>query len=220
MTYCDYVIEYINKCPLATPIYASDIGAIVAKDYAISADKANAAVAVAMKRIMDRKLLPDLKFYQKGIYYRSEATPFGDAGIDKEKLIARKYLDNDQGYETGTGMLYRLGLTTQLPNMRLIATNAAKDCKRKDPKLKVSVCPARVTVTKDNKDYLQILDSLEMMDRAPIDVDEPYKILAAYIEHKGLHYDKLLSLADKYYPQRTVIQLAHTASKREMIVSS
>ena len=40
MTYCDYVIKYINNCPLATPIFASDIGAIVAKDYAISVNKA------------------------------------------------------------------------------------------------------------------------------------------------------------------------------------
>ncbi len=83
MTYCDYVLKYINNCPLATPIFSSYIGAIVAKDYAISVNKANAAVAVAMKRIMDRKLLPDLRFYQKGIYYRSEITPFGETGIDK-----------------------------------------------------------------------------------------------------------------------------------------
>lgn len=217
MTYCDYVIEFINKCPLSAPIYVADIGNMVAKDYAMPIDKANAAVAVAVKRIIDRKLLPDLRTYQKGIYYRSVITPFGETGIDKEKVIARKYLDNDQGYETGAGMLYRLGLTTLLPNTRLIATNAVKDCVRKDEKLKISVCPAKIIITKDNKDYLQILDVLEIMERAPIDAEEPYKIIAAYIDRKGLQYDKLLSLADKHYPQRTVLQLAHVASQREMI---
>lgn len=217
MTYCDYIVKYIKNCPLSAPIYVADIGNMVKKDYSLPADKANAAVAVAMKRIMDRKQIPDLRFYQKGIYFRAEVTPFGETGIDKESLIVRKYLDNDQGYETGTRLLYKIGLTTQLPNTRLIATNTAKECLRRDEKLNVSVCPPKVVVTKENKDYLQLLDVLEMLDRTPIDVEDPYRLLAAYIDKKGLRYDLLLAFADKYYPQRTILQLAKTASEKENI---
>ena len=217
MTYYDYTVEYIQKCSVSAPIYVAEIGNMVGKDFNLPMDKANAAVAVAMKRIMTRKQIPDLRFYQKGIYYRAEATPFGETGIDKELLINRKYMENDQCYETGARLLYKIGLTTQLPNTRLIATNAAKECVRRDERLNVSVCPPKVTITRENKDYLQLLDILEMLDRTPIDVEDPYRILAAYIEQKNLRYDLLLALANKYYPQRTILQLAQTASEKEMI---
>ena len=217
MTYCDYVVEYINNTPKSAPIYVADIGDMVGKDYKLPIEKANAAVAVAMKRIMTRKQIPDLRFYQKGIYYRTETTPFGDTGIDKELLIKRKYLDNDQGYETGVRLLYKIGLTTQLPNTRLIATNAAKVCIRRDEKLNVAVCPPKAMITRENKDYLQLLDVLEMLDRTPIDAEDPYGILAEYIKQKDLEYGLLLALANKYYPQRTIMHLAQTASEREMI---
>ena len=218
MTYCDYVVEYINNTPKSAPIYVADIGNMVRKDYKLPIEKANAAVSVAMKRIMTRKQVSDLRFYQKGIYYRAETTPFGDTGIDKELLIIRKYLDNDQGYETGTRLLYKIGLTTQLPNTRLIATNTAKVCIRHDEKLNVAVCPPRIRITRKNKDYLQLLDVLEMLDRTPIDAEDPYGILAEYIKQKDLEYGLLLALAYKYYPQRTIIHLAQTASESEMII--
>lgn len=217
MTYYNYVVEYINNCPLSVPIYVADIGNMVENDFNLPTDKANAAVAVAMKRIITRKQISDLRFYQKGIYYRAEETPFGETGINKELLIIRKYLDNNQGYETGARLLYKLGLTTQLPNTRLIATNAVKDCVRRDEKLNVSVCPPKVMITRENKDYLQLLDVLEMLYRTPIDVENPYRIIASYIKQKKLRYDLLLALANKYYPQRTILQLAQTAAEKEMI---
>lgn len=217
MTYYNYVVEYIKKCPFSAPIFVADIGNMVMKDYNLPIDKANAAVAVVMKRIMTRKQIPNLRFFQKGIYYRTEETPFGETGINKELLILRKYMDNDQGYETGARLLYKLGLTTQLPNARLIATNAVKECLRRDEKLNVSVCPPKVIITRKNKDYLQFLDVLEMLNRTPIDVEDPYRILASYIEKKKLRYDLLLALANKYYPQRTILQLAQTAAEKEMI---
>ena len=160
---------------------------------------------------MDRKTIASLRFYQKGIYYKTAVTPFGEMGIDKEQLIARKYLNPDKGYDTGAGLLYRLGLTTQIPNERLIATNAARECVRRDEKLNVSICPPKTTITADNKPYFQMLDALEQMDHAPVDANEPYQLLAEHIRHLNLQSRVLLSLADQYYPQRTVLQLAHTA---------
>ena len=35
--------------------------------------------------------MPELRCYQKGVYYRTAATPFGEIGINKEQLIADKY---------------------------------------------------------------------------------------------------------------------------------
>ena len=143
-------------------------------------------------------------------------TPFGEMGIDKEKLIAHKYLNSNQGYDTGSGLLYKLGLTTQIPNERLIVTNAARECVRRDKKLNVCICPPKTKITADNKAYLQILDALEQMDHAPIDTEEPYQTLANHIQRLHLQYGTLLSLADQYYPQRTIMHLAHIAAKGDV----
>lgn len=213
MTYTEYIEKYIDQQAVAAPIFTAEISKKLERQFGLPSAKAAAATSVAVKRIMDQKAIPTLRFYQKGIYYKTAVTPFGEMGIDKEKLIAYKYLNPDQGYETGAGLLYRLGLTTQLPNERLIATNAARDCVRRDKKLNVSICPPKTRITAGNKAYLQTLDALEQMDRAPIDAEEPYQTLADHIQHLHLQYGVLLSLADQYYPQRTILQLAHTARK-------
>ena len=216
MTYTEYVEKYIEQQPMAAPIFTTEISKKLEGHFQLLPAKAAAATSVAVKRIMDRKMIPALRFYQKGIYFKTAMTPFGEMGIDKEKLIAHKYLNPNQGYDTGAGLLYRLGLTTQIPNERLIATNAARECVRWDEKLNISICPPKTKITADNKAYLQMLDALEQMDHAPIDAEEPYQTLADHIQRLRLQYGMLLSLADRFYPQRTIMQLAHTAAKGGM----
>ena len=216
LTYTDHIIQYIEQQPVTAPIFAAEISRTVEERFGLEPKKAAAATAVALKRIMDGKRVLGLRCYQKGVYYKTLETPFGEMGIDKEKLIARKYLNPDQGYETGPSLLYRLGLTTQLPNERMIATNAARDCVRRDDRLGVAVCPPKTVITADNKAYLQCLDALDQLDLAPVDADEPYRIMAEFIRKHHLRYDVLLALADRYYPKRAVIQLGHTAGKGTM----
>lgn len=216
MTYGQYIEQYINQQPIAAPIYTADLGKMLAEQFRLPMEKAARAAAVTVKRMMERQVIPALRFYQKGIYYRTSVTPFGEMGIDKEKLIARKYLNPDRGYDTGVGLLYRMGLTTQLPNERLIATNAAQDCVRRDERLNVLICPPKTTVTAENKAYLQILDAMDFMERAPIDVEKPYCVLAEHIRHGKMEYGVLLALADQYYPQRILLHLAHAASEGGM----
>ena len=218
MTYTEYVRNYFERRAQGTPIYTEAIAGAMATDFGINRKKAAAATAVAIKRIMDKGDLPDLRCYRKGIYYRTAVTPFGEMGINREKLIADKYLLPDKGYETGLRLLHLIGLTTQMPAEHLIATNAAKDCVRYDSRLGVSVCPPKVPVTAENKAYLQTLDVLDLLDKAPIDVKNPYTILADHIRRNGLQYESLLNYADRYYNRKTIIRLAHTASQREGII--
>ena len=216
MTYTGFVQNYLKQQSQGTPIYTDEIAEAVAAHYEIDKKKAAAATAVAMKRIMDKGELPDLRCYQKGIYYRTVVTPFGELGISREKLIANKYLLPDNGYETGLRLLHHMGLTTQMPTEHLLATNAAKDCVRYDSKLGVSICPPKVPVNTENKAYLQTLDALELLDKAPIDAQNPYTILANHIRQNGLQYETLLYYADRYYNRKTIIRLAHTASQKEV----
>lgn len=161
--------------------------------------------------MLDGELLPELRCFQKGIYYRTAVTPFGETGINKEKLIADKYLLPDIGYETGLTTLHRMGLTSQMPRERVLATNAARDCMRTDKKLGVVIRPPKAPVTAENKEYLQILDALDLLEKAPVDEEHPYEIIADYIQKKGLTYKGLLAFADRYYNHNTVLCLAHTA---------
>lgn len=213
MTYTEFIRDQLNGVQTGQPIYSSNITKKLAEEYGLQPKEAAAATAVAFKRIMDDGMISNLRFYQKGIYYLTATTPFGEVEINKERLIADKYLLPDSGYETGYTMLHRIGLTTQLPRERCIATNKASDCVRMDHKLGVMVRPPKTAVTKANKVYLQILDILDLMDKAPVDAEQPYKLLASYIHQVGAKYEGLLFLADRYYTQKTILQLAHTAGE-------
>ena len=215
MTYAEYVRNFLEQQEQGAPIYTDEIADAVAADYKIDKKKAAAATAVAIKRIMDKGELPDLRCYQKGVYYRTVVTPFGEMGISREKLIADKYLLPDNGYETGLRLLHHMGLTTQMPTEHLLATNVAKDCVRYDSKLGVSICPPKAPVNAENKAYLQTLDALDLLDKAPVDAHNPYTILADHIQKNGLQYETLLYYADRFYNRKTIIRLAHTASQKE-----
>ena len=93
-------------------------------------------------------------------------------------LIADKYILPDIGYETGLSVMNQMGLTTQMPNKGVIVTNAAKECVRTDKRLDIMIKPPKTPVTAENKYYLQTLDVLEMMDKAPIDEQQPYTLIA------------------------------------------
>ncbi len=209
--YMDFVCEVINRQEIGKPIYISRISEYVVETYHIPQKKAAGAVSVACKRIMDGGLIPELRFYQKGIYYRAAVTPFGETGIDKEQLIADKYLVNDTGYETGLSVLHRMGLTSQMPRERVLASNRASDCARLDARLGVVVRPPKVEINAGNKQYLKLLDVLDILADAPVDVENPYAVIGEYIERLELEYRKLLALANNYYNRNTVIQLAHVA---------
>lgn len=213
MTYKEYICDQLEDYDTGQPIYTSKIALKLASKYQLQKNEASAATAVVFKRIMDDSDFPNLRFYQKGIYYLAASTPFGETGINKECLIADKYLLPCIGYETGYTMLHRIGLTSQFPKERCLASNKATGCARMDYKLGVMVRPPKTTITKENKSYLQFLDILDLMNKAPIDAEQPYVLLSTYIQETGLKYERLLSLAYKYYNKQTILQLAHTASE-------
>ena len=183
--YTDFICEKIRVVPEGIPIYTRQLAEKIAVAYQLSKREASAATAVAVKRVMDKGVMPELRCYQKGVYYRTAATPFGEIGINKEQLIADKYLLPDIGYETGLTVLYKIGLTSQMPRERILATNVAKGCMRTDRKLDVIIRPPKTIITAKNKDYLQVLDMLELVEKAPIDEKHPFEVLADYTKRRN-----------------------------------
>ena len=205
--YINFIKDLILEMGIRKPIYLSDLINFVSKEYDLTLEKATVVVSTALKSIMDTNAIPELRFYQKGIYYRSVSTPFGDVGIDKEQLIQDKYLYDDNGYEGGLNLLYKLGLTTQIPNKRALVTNKTDNHLDTDKELDIVLCPPKIVVNKENKQYLMALDILEKIDDAPIDVEDPYRIIRSYINQLGLDYSKLFVIANNYYDKDTIRQL-------------
>lgn len=212
MTYTEFISDFLLDIDAGIPIYTKQIAYEMSKEFNLTQKDASAAVSVALKRIMDSDKLPELRLYQKGIYYKTKTTPFGEIGINREQLIADKYILPHMGYETGLNLMNHLGLTTQISNERVIATNMAKDCVRTDKKLGVTIKPPKTLITSQNRKYLQLLDALELIDKTPIDQEKPFYIIANYINNENMQYGKLLAYADSYYNQKTILHLAHTAS--------
>ena len=110
--------------------------------------------------------------------------------------------------------MHKIGLTTQIPNQRIIATNKADKCARVDKKLELTICPPKTKIDSKNKQYLKVLDILDAVDKVPIDVENPYKIIGEYIQKMELKYDRLLGLANNSYNKDTILQLAHVAGDK------
>lgn len=216
MTYMDFTLRYIKKQSVAKPIYTREVAEAIAEEFGISEKTAALRAASSINRILSEEKLPSLRRYQKGIYYKTEPTFFGEAVIDKARLIQDKYLLPDIGYETGESALHRLGLTTWMPNKRTLATNVAKQSIRYDQKLDVWIRPAKTKINRDNMKYLQTLDVLSALEGSPVDAEDPYGILAKHIERNKLHYDILLAYAAMYYNQKTIFALAETAKRKEI----
>ena len=209
--YTEYISNILKKTNMGDPIYSEDLAQAVEKKYGISKGEASANTAVALKRIMDRKTIPDLRNYQKGIYYRTVATPFGEIGINKDKLIRDRYMKADSGYYGGYSLMYQMGLTTQMPTYLTVVTNKAGKYSRKDNRLEIILSPPHTEITAENKEYLKVLDILDLMKKAPVDAENPYKTVLVYIRDNHLEFEKLLAYATLYYNQNTVNQLARVA---------
>jgi hypothetical protein len=111
-----------------------------------------------------------------------------------------------------------MGLLTEAPTKRVIASNLVKGNIRYDKRLEVYVCPPKAPVNQFSKAYLQVLDALNLIGRTPVDVENPYQIIADFIHGNSLSYETLLYYADHYYSRDTVLQVAHSAGIRNVII--
>jgi hypothetical protein len=123
----------------------------------------------------------------------------------KDTLYGRwLVLDGDRvtGYETGPSLMNRLGLISQMPRKKWIATNNYTLPVPKD--VEIEIQKPRIPVTHENYKYLQILDIIEDMDRAPIDAAAPEEILREKSKSAGLLPDRMILFARKFYPTKTL----------------
>ena len=117
------------------------------------------AAAKAMGRYVSTGTL---KRVSKGVFYKPEQTIFGLMPPSDEDIIRQYIFKNGYrtAYITGTGLYNRMGLTTQVPFVYVLATKT----RRSEIMIgKVKIKPVRSYVDVDNENYklLGILDALK-----------------------------------------------------------
>lgn len=214
ITYIKYIADYINKKETGLPIYTADVAQAVAKQYRIDITQAKKVVNVNLKRLMEAE---DIERFQKGIYYKTKKTPFGKTKLNPNYIITDKYVKRDDqifGYETDDTFLNKLGLTTQIPKYKYIATNYYKNNGyQKNDTLYTALRKPKTTVTKENYKYLQILDVIENREKTSIDAINPNKVLNRYLKENDIDFRKLIAFAGKYYGEEALKGIAEIAQE-------
>ena len=196
------ITEYLDTLPEETPVTPAMVTAYIAERTDEPEEKVRKAVNVNLARLEKDGVISRIAH---GVYCKRIQTPFGDYVPGKDRVFGRwLVLDGDTvvGYETGLSLMNQLGLTTQIPNKRFIATNNYKLPLPKD--VNIEVQKPRVAVTGDNYKYLQILDVITDLDQAPVDAAEPELIIREKAQDAGLQPDRLILYARKLYPTETL----------------
>lgn len=203
--YGKYIEQVLEKLPFGTIIIPKTIAKKLAKKFDIPLNKAITACNLKVKRLTDKGILVRLK---KGFYCRYVQTVFGSAEPGMAQVASQMLIFKDGkiiGYETGAGVLNKLGFSTLMPRYTEIVSNnyRAKLPKGCDVKVRKPV----VKVNNKNWKYLTFLDILDIMHRFSIDATDPEEILKNYIKQHKMDSMTLIKIAGKYYSQKTILKL-------------
>lgn len=201
MNYKEEIIKYIYEYEKGDPIFIEDIKKHIFNLYneynMIEKDKLNKNINVIINRIVKEDII---KMYAKGIYYQPIKNVFGEMPINKNKIIERKYLkDNNgriKGYISGEKLFNRFGLTTQISNKLYIITN---NCGKKNEYynrfLNVLLKKSTIEINNENYLYLQLIDVLKNKKRIHVEANNVDEIIYNYIEDNNLDFEKIIKYA-------------------------
>ena len=214
--YVDFITEYVNLLPHGTPIFTTEVVEKVVEEFGLERDQARGIVNTNLNRLNG----VILEGFRKGIYYKPRATAFGKSHLNPDQVVKKLYMNPKEnvriGYETGASLLYKLGLTTQMPKYQFIATNTFNPKGNRVVKdLKVVLRKPHMKVTNDNYLYLQVLDILENKDHVVFDAQNSETVINKFIENHKLDYGKLLGYA-MHYAKEVVFRLGKVAESTRL----
>lgn len=202
--YRNLLIQYIDRQEPDQPILTTQITQYVVRETGLSEADVKKAVNVNMARLEKADKILRI---EKGVYCKKIKTAFGYFIPNKEAVFCRQLLyDEDDviGYETGLSVLNRLGLVSQMPKKKSIATNLYT--KRVPADIQVEIRKPSVNVNRANYHYLQILDAIRDLDNAPVDAARPEELLKETVKTLALDTNALIFMARKFYNSKTLIK--------------
>ena len=202
MNYNKIVLEYINKIKPNEPIFIEDIkyNIKIKMKNEITNDEINKIfenINVILNRLKQKE---KIRTFYKGIYYKPIKNIFGEMPLDKNKVIEKKYLkDNDgnvKGYITGAKLFNKIGLTTQVPNITHIMTNECKNKNEyKNKYLNVVIRKQKIKINNENYKYLQLIDIINNKDKINIENNNYKEKIYEFIKYNNLDFEKIIKYA-------------------------
>ena len=209
MNTMNLIKEYINNIPLQEPIYSNKI-----YDYVLKKIKTSKLVINEyINRYEEQN--EDFIRYRKGIYFKTDKTPFGYAPINYQKLINDLYIkksDEIIGYISGPTFANKIGLTTLLPKYEYITTNNNRVI---SDVINLKLVKPVTKITSNNYKYLQILDLINNKHHIQYDCDNPNRLIYDYIKKNNLQFSVLLYYS-KYYKKDILVKLQEISANYEL----
>lgn len=202
--YRNLLIQYIDNRDFDQPILTTQIVKYVTEQTGLNEEDVKKAVNVNMARLEKTDYVVRV---EKGVYCKKIKTAFGYYTPDRESLFCKQLLydaDGVIGYETGLSVLNRIGLVSQMPRRKCIATNLYT--KRIPAGVQVEIRKPAVNINSANHHYLQMLDAIQDFEKAPVDTAKPEEVLRGMAMTLRLNTDMLILLARRYYSQRILIK--------------
>lgn len=202
--YRNLLIQYIDNRDFDQPILTPQIVKYVTEQTGLNEEDVKKAVNVNMARLEKTDYVVRV---EKGVYCKKIKTAFGYYTPDRESLFCKQLLYDANGvigYETGLSVLNRIGLVSQMPRRKCIATNLYT--KRIPAGVQVEIRKPAVNINSANHHYLQMLDAIQDFEKAPVDTAKPEEVLRGMAMTLGLNTDMLILLARRYYSQRILIK--------------
>lgn len=202
--YKEILLRYLDGQEADQPILTSDVARYVAEKTDLPITDVKKAVNVNLARLEKCGRITRIK---KGMYCHRVKTAFGYYTPNKEDLFYRQLLyDGDEiiGYETGLSLLNRLGLVSQMPKRRCVATN--RYGKRVPGGIQIEIRKPVRKVDHTNYRYLQMLDAIRESENAPVDAERPEARIREMAEQLQLDLNLLIFFARKYYHSKTLLK--------------
>lgn len=151
--------------------------------------------------------------FEKGIYYVPKMTALGPSKLNPQKIIEKRFIaagDGRNGYYSGATFLNLTGLSSQVPNIVEIYTNAetAKVREIVVGKIKVLLRRARAPITKDNVAVQSFLELMNSVSPSFFDV-ERRRITLEYICQNGISKKDITKYA-RVFPDKAMRTLVES----------
>lgn len=203
--YGKFITELIEQAPYGTAMFTEEVAKNLSEQFAIPLDHAKKVTNANLKRLADKGVIERL---QSGIYYKALDTVFGKTKPNIDAVMTRFLTVSGEeiiGYETSASFQNSIGLITLMPRMKEIVTNRHRN--KLDKKCHIVLRRPKTEINKDNYKYLQLLDLVDEFPSVYTDAEDPYRLLNEHLAKQNLDKLKLIVLAKKYYPQKTLLRL-------------
>jgi len=199
-----YIQNQIQEWPAKKPITTKEITLSLADAFNIGMENAQKITNVNMKRLADKGALTRV---QKGVYGKVRETQFGKLNPRPDEIMTGFLLREGEcviGYITGPTLLNALGLCTQIPADRHIATNRYRY--RLPDGTRIRVYKPILPVDNENVLYLQALEAFMAMEQYPVDTARPDEILRSMLQNGNIDNEKLIWYARCHCRQKTLLK--------------